>query len=121
MTPGAQEFIENIKRRNLRWANSTILTKIKQDTKAVPPWLERRCRPCRIGPTGSSASVGPTVPNHTVTGWLVFFSPGLGVTCLLQVQKIWESLFWVNGKEEKLKSRMLFLRIMVIKSVLDFM
>lgn len=45
MTPGAGEFVENIKHRELEQANSTILQgKTKQDTKAMLPWLKAPCR-----------------------------------------------------------------------------
>lgn len=58
----------------------------------------------RSDPAGSGASVGPAMPNHSVSGKLVLFSPGLGVAHLLLVQKIWESLLGKWKKREAQKS-----------------
>lgn len=76
-------------------------TKIKQDTKAMPPWLERPCEP---GKKWDQVLVwAQPCQNHTVTGWLVFLSPGLGVTYLLLLQKVWESPLgkWKRRETEK--------------------
>lgn len=111
MTLGAGEFIENIKHRKLGWANSTILRqKLNRTQKPHHHGWKDPVDLARSDPVRSSATVGPAMPNHAVTGWLVLFSCGLGVTHLLLVQKTWESLFWVTGKEEKLKIHALFLK-----------
>lgn len=87
--------------------------------------LNRTQKPCHHGwkdpvDLARSDPVGSAMPNHS--HWMAgALQSWPWDDHLLLVQKTWENLFWVNGKEEKLRSHTLFLKRMVMQSVPDLM